>query len=321
MKNDKTPIEILDDDVTRADDRQTEVPVIIIERDTAEPLPDPGNHPVPPRRHKWLMPLMVIIIVVLTAIAFLFWYQGNRSSRLDVPVAVTDEENIIKLEAPFSPSANGVTITSDSILGVAMDFYSLDGMAASLEYEIPDTLDKSLMLFCRSADYRPDNSALGSMVVNGKTSLDKRGYLRPAYLAIATSGKPVIGVSASDKVMDHIEKTGGSFFRQQLLLSDASLPRKFDLHGKVERAAIARMEDDKLYYILTRHKETMYDFADAMREYGFVDAIYITGGNAYSFYRDHSGAAHVDSALIAKINKYNDSKLPTPLLVFRSSKQ
>jgi hypothetical protein len=30
----------------------------------------------------------------------------------------------------------------------------------------------------------------------------------------------------------------------------------------------------------TRNKETLWDFADALREYGFIDAIYITGGTA-----------------------------------------
>ena len=29
-------------------------------------------------------------------------------------------------------------------------------------------------------------------------------------------------------------------------------------------------------FFATRHKETLWDFADALREYGFIDAIYIT---------------------------------------------
>ena len=29
------------------------------------------------------------------------------------------------------------------------------------------------------------------------------------------------------------------------------------------------------------YKETLWDFADAFREYGFIDAIYITGGADY----------------------------------------
>lgn len=62
-------------------------------------------------------------------------------------------------------------------------------------------------------------------------------------------------------------------------------------NGKVERRAIGRI-NDQLYFIATRHKETLWDFADALREYGFIAAIYITGGADYVFYRDKGGVKH-----------------------------
>jgi hypothetical protein len=62
-------------------------------------------------------------------------------------------------------------------------------------------------------------------------------------------------------------------------------------NGKVERRAIGRI-NDQLYFTATRHKETLWDFADALREYGFIDAIYITGGADYVFYRDKDGIRH-----------------------------
>ena len=62
-------------------------------------------------------------------------------------------------------------------------------------------------------------------------------------------------------------------------------------NGKVERRAIGRI-NDQLYFIATRHKETLWDFADALREYGFIDAIYITGGADYVFYRSKDGVRH-----------------------------
>ena len=77
-----------------------------------------------------------------------------------------------------------------------------------------------------------------------------------------------------------------------ILVSDGVLPVKFHLHGKVERRALARTSDDHLYYIETRHPETLWDFADALREYGFADAIYITGGKCHSFYRTPDGKPH-----------------------------
>ena len=59
----------------------------------------------------------------------------------------------------------------------------------------------------------------------------------------------------------------------------------------------------------------MYDFADALLEYGFTDAIYITGGNDRCFYRDRNGLRNdigiVDSLAHEKWNGI------IPWLVFR----
>lgn len=101
----------------------------------------------------------------------------------------------------------------------------------------------------------------------------------------------VIGVSRSDAVKDFVKDQGGSFFRQLILVSNGVLPQRFYLHGKVERRALGRI-GDTLYIICTRHKETMWDFADALHEYGFVDAVYITGGDDRTFYRDAAGTVH-----------------------------
>ena len=235
-----------------------------------------------------------------------------------MPVAVTDEENIAKLREPFAPTALGTVKTTDSVLGVTFDMYSLDGLRASLESQMPDTADNSVVLFFRSSDYLPDSTAIGTLIINGKEISDKRNAHRNGYVAVSAQGKPVIGVSKHKKTSDFIKETGGSFFRQFLLVSDSELPASFRLHGKVERAAIGRMVDDSLYYIVSRDKESMYDFADALREYGFVDAIYITGGNAYSFSRGTDGSVSAPESVKEKIGKYSNRRLAAPLLVFRN---
>ena len=127
-------------------------------------------------------------------------------------------------------------------------------------------------------------------------------------------GRMVIGIGRSDKVKDYVLERGGSFFRQFILVSKGVIPTRFYLRGKVERRAIGRI-GDQLYYIATRHKETLWDFADALYEYGFIDAIYITGGADYVFYRTKDGVRHDlgDSA------DYPHEKWKgiTPWLVFR----
>ena len=72
---------------------------------------------------------------------------------------------------------------------------------------------------------------------------------------------------------------------------------------------------NQLYFVATRHKETLWDFADALREYGYIDAIYITGGDDYVFYRDKDGFRHdIGDSADYPHTKWKDV---IPWLVFR----
>lgn len=276
------------DDKNINTERQPEEPEFIIERD------DEG-------KGKWLRRLLkaiaVVLLVALTLAAYKAW---NYYFNIGVPVSTTPSENIAKLQsAPVKEKAQ-VVHTSDSILGVELDFYAIYGLRASIEFEEPDTADASVYLYCRSVDHKEDSTYLGSLVVNGEEKQSDRSRL--GYMAMVDD-RMVIGVSRSEKVKDYVKENGGSFFRQFILVSDGVIPSRFFLHGKVERKAIGRMRkggEDRLYYISTRNKETLWDFADALREYGFTDAIYITGGTGYCYYRTADGQRHD----IGNINDY-----------------
>ena len=270
--------------------QKPEVPVIIIERDE-----QPQSHETvtkvvaPSRKRKWLKRFLAFVAVgcmmVAALAAYYFW---NYYYNIGVSVSVTPEQNIEKLQQPIKKEVPEVVVTSDSILGVAMDFYAIHGLKASIEFEEPDTADTSVYLYCRSADHTASGNYLGSLVAEGIEKQSDRSRL--GYMAMA-DGNTVIGISRSEKVKDYVQKRGGSFFRQFILVSNGMIPSRFYLHGKVERRAIGRI-DNQLYYIATRHKETLWDFADALREYGFIDAIYITGGADYVFCRDKDGLRH-----------------------------
>lgn len=167
-------------------------------------------------------------------------------------------------------------------------------------------------LYSRCADYTVDGKYLCSLVAKGKEYQIDRSQL--GYMAMVNAPM-VIGKKRNEKVKDYVVEQGGSFFRQFILVSNGVIPSRFLLHGKVERRAIGRI-DDTLYYISTRHKETLWDFADALREYGFVDAIYITGGtDYYMFYRSADGARHD----LGNPKDYQNEKRKNlvPWLVFR----
>ena len=317
MKNDSERIIEVDDDPV-SDSRPTEVPEISIERDSDKSsLLSGDGMSLPGKKHKKVW-IVVIAVICLSGLAALLLYQYLLSSEDTDYGRNVDADNISLLSMPFKPTSVGTSPETDSILGVAIDMYPLEGLSASLEWEMPDTADRSLVMFMRSADYHPDGRSLGPVVVDGVGSDNKATDSRDGYVAVSPSGRAVIGISSSDDLEKWARENKGDFFRQTVLLDDGELPRDFILRGKVERAAIASTVGGELYYIVTKHKESMYDFADALREYGFVDAVYMTGGNAYSFYRDMDGNSHANSATLAKIRKYTSQSLRQPLLVLRS---
>ena len=270
--------------------QKPEVPIIIIERDEQPQSKEIVTKVVAPsKKQKWLKRFLAFAVVgcmIVAAIAgYYFW---NYYYNIGVSVSVSPEQNIEKLKKSVKKEIPEVVMTSDSILGVAMDFYAIHGLKASIEFEEPDTADTSVFLYSRCADHTADGRYLGSLVAEGVEKQSDRSRL--GYMAMA-DGNMVIGISRSEKVKDYVLERGGSFFRQFILVSNGTIPSRFFLHGKVERRAIGRI-DNQLYYIATRHKETLWDFADALREYGFIDAIYITGGTDYVFYRSKDGVKH-----------------------------
>ena len=296
--------------------QKPEVPVIIIERDEQpQPKEIVTEATAPSRKRKWLKRILAFAAIGCMMVAVLAgYYLWNYYYNIGVPVSVTPKQNIEKLQLPVKKAAPKVVMTSDSILGVAMDFYAIHGLKASIEFEEPDTTDASVYLYCRSVDHKADCTYIGTLVVNGEERQSDTHRL--GYMAML-GDNTVIGISRSEKVKDFVQDQGGSFFRQFILVSDGTIPSHFFLHGKVERRAIGRI-NDQLYYIATRNKETLWDFADALREYGFIDAIYITGGADYGFYRDKGGVRHD----IGNPADYPHTKWKgiIPWLVFRSSK-
>ena len=275
------------DDINK---QKPEIPVIIIERDDQPQATSSVTTVVAPsRKQKWTKRFLALLAVGCLMVAILAgYYFWNYYYNIGIPVSVSPEQNIAKLQQPTKQEAPEIVLNSDSILGVAMDFYAIHGLKASIEFNEPDTADTSVYLYCRSADHKADSTYIGSLVVNGKEHQNDTHRL--GYMAMLGNNS-VIGISRSEKVKDFVEERDGSFFRQFILVSDGTIPARFFLHGKVERRAIGRI-GDQLYFIATRHKETLWDFADALREYGFIDAIYITGGTNYCFYRSKDGIRH-----------------------------
>ena len=289
-KDERIVIVIDETDESPVEQHDTETPVISIESDEEEETSQPSSSH---RHSKW--PVAVVSVLLTAAICMMaaFGYRYyRRYINIGVPVSVTSKENIGKLELPSVDEMPEVVKSSDSILGVAINMYQLIGLKAEITFTEPAVDDTDVYLYSRCCDqtsYDPEsNRYLGSLVQNGKELQSDNSRL--GYCAIANDNI-VIGIARDEKVKDYCIEQKGSFFRQFILVSDGVLPGRFYLHGKVERRALARM-GKKLFYVESKGKETMWDFADALREYGFIDAIYITGGTDYCFYRTADGTAH-----------------------------
>ena len=284
-----------------------ETPVITIETD--------NSFIKQRRRTPWIIATAIITLIFCIVAVWGYRYY-RRYVNIGVPVSVTSEQNIAKLQRTTESQVPEVIMNSDSILGVALNFYEIKGLRAEISFEEPDSSDTDVFLYSRCADqtsFDPKtNHYLGSLVIKGNEV--ESDVSRLGYCAMANDNI-VIGIARNEEVKDYVKEQGGSFFRQFILVSNGVLPYRFHLHGKVERRGLGRI-GDKLYYIETRHKETMWDFADALREYGFIDAIYITGGTDYCFYRTADGNAHK----IGDDTKYEDKHKGegiVPWLVFK----
>ena len=289
-KDERIVVVIEDNDDVSVELDNVETPVISIESDEEEETSQPSSSH---RHSKW--PVAVVSVLLTAAICMMaaFGYRYyRRYINIGVPVSVTSKENISKLEIPPVYEMPEVVKSSDSILGVAINMYQLIGLKAEITFTEPAVDDTDVYLYSRCCDqtsYDPEtNRYLGSLVQNGKELQSDNSRL--GYCAMANDNI-VIGIARDEKVKDYCIEQKGSFFRQFILVSDGVLPGRFYLHGKVERRALARM-GKKLFYVESKGKETMWDFADALREYGFIDAIYITGGTDYCFYRTADGTVH-----------------------------
>ena len=92
--------------------------------------------------------------------------------------------------------------------------------------------------------------------------------------------------------------------------TDTLTLKQFALKGTVLRRALARKPGyATAYYVETVNKESLYDFAEALADYGFIDAVYLTGADGTEpVCRDEKGTLHGD---------FEAWKHKSNLLVFR----
>lgn len=219
-------------------------------------------------------------------------YTGRLAGfKYQYPKSRPDREIIADLSAAPRDTVSGISFSRAEIMGVSLRIYGISGLEAHFADSVPDFSDPSVYFITRSADYRIRNDRrvmIGDFIQDGE--ILARGKWRAGFMAI-TDGNAQIGVSRGGRVSGYVARHGGSFFRQLALVSAGTVcDGQYILRGKVSRCAYARDIDGRQYFIETENPEGLSTFADALAEYGFTDAIYVTGGaQPQLFFRSHDG--------------------------------
>ena len=240
-------------------------------------------------RRKTLL-VSLAVLVLLPAVAYAVRTACNM---IQFPKSRPDHE-IVSMLSVKPEGVPGVSRNDEEIMGVKLEIFSISGLRAHFADSVPDCSDTSVYRVTRSADYRiwkDSRKMLGDFVQDGKVLA--RDTWRAGFMAIS-DGNAQIGVSRGNKAFRYVVRHGGSFFRQMAIVSAGTrCERQYILKGKVTRCAYARDENGKMYFVQTSNAETLYGFADALIEYGFIDAVYVTGGaQPELFYRDADGLPH-----------------------------
>lgn len=214
----------------------------------------------------------------------------------EYPLSRSQEEVIEALSEEKTDGIPGVEKSEVTYLGVSMYLYKITGLRPALISGVPDLNDENVYLVTRSADYWKKNNErkiIGDYIVDGKQFASNAW--RAGYFSIL-DGKAEIGVGREPDMKKFILYHNGAMFRQFALVSGGiKCVSQYVLKGKVTRCAYARTAENELFYVETSQPETLYGFSDALIEYGFVDAIYITGGKQPDlFYRTTDGFSHGD---------------------------
>ena len=263
----------------------------------------PKNNSNRPNRWK-------IVTFILAGIMILvgLFYIGRHIFHTKEFIQTRNAKDIIAaLEKPMEGKA-GITYMTEEAMGVKLKIYGLKGLKAHFADTVPDYSDSTIYLVTRSSDYKIVNDSkqiIGDFIVDGEV-ISKSNW-RAGFMAIV-DGNAQIGIDRSRLIKKHIKDNRGSMFRQMALISAGiRCNDQLILKGKVTRCAYARDRQNNLYFIETVNPETLFGFADALIEYGFTDAIYITGGRqADLFYRTEDGTLH---------GSYTDDK-PHELIVW-----
>lgn len=180
-----------------------------------------------------------------------------------------------------------VTMTEETVNDVPLYLYTPHHAQPTLELGLPDQTDSTIVFVAQAADIGSNDEIIGAFVLRGEImarALSKKGYC-------AILGDRVeIGVSPDTPLFDEAVRQKGYFFRQYPLV-DKGRPVDNKPKGKAIRRAMG-LQRGQVVLVESRSAESFHDFAEALADLGFTDAIYLVGSTAYGWAVDEAGIRH-----------------------------
>ena len=229
--------------------------------------------------------IVFIIIAVILTLAFLYFCFLQKNNHDNSNIEQT-QENITELQTLKTENTNSsINISNDSINDVPLLILALNNLKPELQIGLPDTTDQSTVLALPAADIRKDNQEIvGDFILQGNEI--SRGKRKVGYCSII-EGKLEIGISTDNNIKDICLDKQGSLFRQYILVFEGNIQKNI-LKGKSYRRALI-VQNNQTYIIISKKRESLYDFSEAISDLGFQDAIYLVGGDSFGFYRNNNG--------------------------------
>lgn len=202
------------------------------------------------------------------------------------PIPYKINTNVEKLGENIDPYEPGYVQIKDTVINdIALRIYIPHNAIPSLELGYINKNNDSIIFAAQAADVREDNGDIvGAFVLKGEPKawgLSKKGY------CAIIDNQLVVGVADNSPLFEMATETGGYFFRQYPLVDKGRMIEN-EPRGKAVRRSLCYRAGETII-VETKERQSFYDFAQALQDFGVRDAIYLVGSSAYGWAVDKEG--------------------------------
>lgn len=250
-----------------------------------------GNNP--PKRPKWLIP--VIVLLALAAAALIALCGRDEKAVSDEQTGLFEESVETKADSLTTvvtedPDSCGVAYSEkiDTLVrGIPLTLFIPHCAVPELSVGAPEADKSEYVLAAQAADIRADNrEILGSFVLKGDVLA--QGISKKGFCAII-DGRITIGVAENTDLFDKAVETEGYFFRQYPLVDNGMPIIDNNLKSASVRKALCS-KGGEIFIAVSQEEMNMRAFAATLAAFGVDNAIYLVGSaSSYGWYIPEKG--------------------------------